>query len=245
MSAVRKNGVKNMCIIVHNSEGKPLDKNLLRVAYDNNPHGVGVMWQENNTVHTIKALCKFEDVWELTKHLHGFCYTLHFRWRTVGRIQEEQCHPHRILNKESHGMDMYMMHNGTIFNLKVKDDQSDSQVFARKLQSSYEYKFQNIRTLVNHMHGMIPTVGDFNKFVLMNENSVEIINETAGTWRDRIWYSNVYSFEPGYREKKRTQKKLRKSNKQYLIQRDENNISYKRERPIELYSQPTKEIIVV
>src|SRR6056300_365314 len=106
-----------MCIIVHNPKGKMLEKNLLRTAYENNPHGVGVMWQENNKVHTIKSICNFDDVWELTKHLHGFCYTMHFRWRTVGPIEQQQCHPHKILNTSDHGMDMYMMHNGTITNL--------------------------------------------------------------------------------------------------------------------------------
>jgi len=220
-----------MCIIIHNPNGKPLNKNLLRVAYDNNPHGVGVMWQENNNVYTIKSICNFNDIWELTKHLYGFCYTMHFRWRTVGPIKEQQCHPHVVLNKERHGMDMHMMHNGTIVNLKVSNGLSDTQVFAQRLTTSYEYKFQNIRTFLNHMHGIIPAVGTFNRFVFMNESQVEIINESAGTWRDGIWYSNVYSFEPGYREKTKQNKKHKKR----LIKRDSNN-----NKVIELYSQPKK-----
>ena len=109
-----------MCIIVNNPQGKKLDKKLLSVAYDNNPHGVGVMWQEDNSVHTIKSLMKFEDLWTVTKHLAGLNYSLHFRWRTVGPIQEEQCHPHRILDKSKHGIDLFMMHNGTINGIKSK-----------------------------------------------------------------------------------------------------------------------------
>lgn len=192
-----------MCIIVYNPAGKTLDKSAMRLAYDNNPHGFGVMWNEDHDVFSLKALGNFNDIWQLLKHLQGYPYALHFRWMTQGEIKEEQCHPFEILSQEEHGMNLQMMHNGTIFGLKKPADESDTAVFAKHLTQAYLTRHMNLPNLFSNMHGMIPSIGTFNKFVFMADgNRVEIVNEQAGDWQDNVWYSNTYSFEKGYRQKK-------------------------------------------
>lgn len=190
-----------MCIIIYNPGGQPLDKDLLRTAYDNNPHGFGFMWIEDYEVFSIKGMSGFNDIWQLSTHLAGFSYCLHFRWRTAGKIREAQCHPHTVLDKEKHGMNLKMMHNGTIYGMKTgKKGRSDTQVYASQLTNQYLHKDRNLTRFFDNVHGQAPAMGSFNKFVFMADgNRVEIVNEEAGYWMDNMWYSNVYSFETGYR----------------------------------------------
>jgi predicted glutamine amidotransferase len=190
-----------MCIIIYNPGGQKLEKERLKVAYDNNPHGFGFMWIEDYEVFSIKGMSNFKDVWQLSTHLAGYSYALHFRWRTAGKIREAQCHPHTVLDKEKHGMNLKMMHNGTIFSMKkAKKGRSDTQVYASQLTNEYLHKHRNLHNLFESVHGEAPAMGTFNKFVFMADgNRVEIVNEDAGEWIDNMWYSNTYSFEKGYR----------------------------------------------
>ena len=197
-----------MCIIVYNPGGQELDKERMRVAYDNNPHGFGFMWIEDHEVFSIKGMSDFNDIWKLTTHLAGYSYALHFRWMTAGQLNEAQCHPHTILDKDKHGMNLQMMHNGTIFDLKGnKKGRSDTQLYATQLTAEYLNKHRNLYNLFDSVHEAAPGMGTFNKFLFMADgNRVEIINEAAGEWIDNKWYSNVYSFEQGYRFKQAAQK---------------------------------------
>ena len=192
-----------MCIIIYNPGGQPLNKDLLRTAYDNNPHGFGFMWIENYEVSSIKGMSNFNDIWQLATHFAGYSYALHFRWRSAGKIREAQCHPHTVLDKEKHGLNLKMMHNGTIFGMKKgKKGRSDTQVYASQLTNEYINKHHTIDTLLDSVHGEAPAMGTFNKFVFMADgNHVEIVNEDAGVWMENRWYSNTYSFEKGYRAK--------------------------------------------
>ena len=86
-----------MCIILYNPDGRKLNRAHLKIAYQNNPHGYGFMWVENGHLNIIKGIAKnFNEIWDLVKHLNGFAYTLHLRWRTTGVISMDQCHPFQI-----------------------------------------------------------------------------------------------------------------------------------------------------
>ena len=37
-----------MCLIAYNPNGNKLSKSLMRVAYDNNPDGFGIVWLDDD-----------------------------------------------------------------------------------------------------------------------------------------------------------------------------------------------------
>lgn len=227
-----------MCIILYNENGKKLDKNRLETAYNNNPHGYGVMWNEGGRVNTVKGLCDFDQIWQLTKMLEGTTYALHFRWQTMGDISEARCHPFEVLTKDQHGLDLVMMHNGTIFSLPKDKEKSDTQIFAERFSSKIlekdpEFKF-------DYFHKIDSAIGLHNKMIFMSsDNRTFFVNKNNGVNIEGIWYSNTYSFEKGYRTKKtyfkevtseRVEKHVRRSmHKNRVIRRkfDNDTLQYK------------------
>lgn len=217
-----------MCVILYNESGKKLSKPFLEVAYNNNPHGYGIMWFEQNRVNTIKGICDFEQIWQITNMLQGMRYALHFRWRTAGKISDEQCHPFQVLNHETHGLDLYMMHNGTIFSMPKDPDKSDTQIFAERftdkiLEKDPEYN-------LNYFNKLEKVIGGHNKMVFMtSDNRTFFVNKDSGKYIDNIWYSNTYSLQSGYRKTIKTPKnenlELKYPKKDYgtrVIKRDKN-----------------------
>lgn len=189
-----------MCIILHNQKGKRLDKKDVQVAYDNNPHGFGIMWLEDDRINVIKGLCDFKQIWQMLKMFEGLPHCLHLRWRTSGEIIEDHCHPFKVLDKDLHGLDLCVAHNGTIYHWPLVDGKSDTQIFCEKLSKNiltkdptYQFKF---------LHKLERFIGTPNKLVLMaSDGRTFILNENQGRYIDDIWYSNVYSLEVGYRAK--------------------------------------------
>jgi len=200
-----------MCIILYNEIGKKLDKNLIQTAYDNNPHGYGFMWYEHERIHTIKGLADFDQIWQLINMFNGMQYAMHFRWRTTGEITNELCHPFEILNKDAHGLDMVMMHNGTIFSMPKIPNKSDTQIFSEKFSQKIIEKDPNYN--LNYIHKLEQVVGKHNKMVMMtSDKRTFFVNKNEGKYIDGIWYSNTYSFEKDYR--KPTKKEVKTDLKQ-------------------------------
>ncbi len=189
-----------MCIIIYNRGGKQLEKDMLETAYANNPHGYGIMWYDGDRVLSLKERDQgFDDLWETLQKFKGITYALHLRWRTRGADSRAQCHPHKVTSKDDGAPeDVFLMHNGTMFEFADDVVKSDTKLFAEKLRkimyaSDHEFN-ESLRTMKNHV-----TVG--NKLLFMDSHGgVTFVNEDQGSWIDDIWYSNLYSFEDDYRE---------------------------------------------
>lgn len=202
-----------MCLIVNNPAGRPLNEIRMRAAYDNNRDGVGVMWHDSDgSVRSTRGLMTFKEFWELHQMLLDTPHAIHFRLKTRGRIHEDACHPFQILNAKEDGLDLYMMHNGTLHGLPADDKESDTMIFARELR-------KKIRTWDDPMEILSPVllgklaknIGSGNKFLFFGTGGVtRIVNSKAG-WFDSetegaleidthdgnqtpVWYSNQYSF---------------------------------------------------
>lgn len=182
----------------------------MEVSYENNPHGYGFMWIEQGRVNAIKGLCDFEQIWQVSKMLKGMTYALHLRWRTTGKISEEQCHPFTVLEKDKHGIDMMLMHNGTIFSMPHHPEKSDTQLFAEKLSTKIIDNDPKFR--MNYFYKMDSIIGHHNKIVMLtSDNRTFFINKPAWKNIDGVMYSNTYSLQHGYRKnimKKKEEKQL-------------------------------------
>jgi len=191
-----------MCIIVYNRDGKALDKKAMQVAFENNPHGYGIMWYDEGRVKTLRRHGNtFEQLWKTLEKFEGVSYALHLRWRTRGADGLQQCHPHRVTNKEKgDAEDIFLMHNGTLGQFVSHASLSDTKMFARKmrlLMASGEKGFNRALAEMNrHIEASF-----VNRLLFMDSTGeVTFVNEDAGVWEDGVWYSNTYSFEKGFRD---------------------------------------------
>lgn len=197
-----------MCIILLSQNGNLPNKDMLRVAHENNPDGFGVMWVKNGRVQTKHGLFSFDQVWESLVDLEGIPWSMHLRYVTRGKRVESQCHPFQITSKNQSGRDIWMMHNGTFMflNERVKafgNSKSDTEVFANSLSEVLKSKPNPDKVLFSEpvQANMRKKIESWNKMVfLTDEGRFEIFNQQEGLWlTEDMWASNDYSFKVGHR----------------------------------------------
>lgn len=122
----------------------------------------------------------------------------HFRVKTRGAITRKQAHPFQVLQKETHGMDMFFAHNGTITGVKEKDDtESDTMAFNRTILKPLLKKFPNLIKEDAFHELVMKFISSGSKLVFMyGKGETLILNVNAGAERHGCWVSNEYSFRP-------------------------------------------------
>jgi predicted glutamine amidotransferase len=178
-----------MCIIFYSESGKLPAKSALRVAYENNPDGVGIMYHDGKKVQVIRGLLDFDAAWSILCLLrnHGHKYACHFRYRTKGPISSKTCHPFKIRHTRT-GFNTFMMHNGTFLGLDVPKGQSDTQVMASNLEGLVNRHGAHILGEKSILNNMGKKVGAYNKILFMNDNGdVQIVNAKSGIVKGGIW----------------------------------------------------------
>ncbi len=123
-----------MCVIIQKPAGKKIEEADLMSAAKVNSDGFGYMYYDSGSGRIFARKHLITDAKEIVKivsELEGKEVALHFRIKTHGKIVAQQCHPFKILDKKRNGMDMYLMHNGTISDVPALDGESDTQAFVR------------------------------------------------------------------------------------------------------------------
>lgn len=202
-----------MCQIINNPTGAPLLKIRLETAFRNNRDGVGVMWHDRDTgrVQTLRGMYKFDELWDLHEMLQGTPHAIHLRYRTRGPVGENACHPFPILTEEKDGLDLYMMHNGTIDSMPSSKDASDTMQFAARLREKILAWDNPLDLLRPHvLEKMGQTIGN-NRLVFFASGGItSIVNAKTGWFEcseegalemdtvdgmsTPVWYANQYSF---------------------------------------------------
>ncbi len=189
-----------MCIIFYNEVGKAYDRDEISVAYDNNPHGVGLMWVEEGRVRTIRGLFTKEKLFSILDHFKGVPHVLHLRWRTRGDITKSLCHPFRASHKEAE-QSVYMMHNGTFFGMHASKGDSDTAAFAQNMQAISAEFGTDMLFYESFLRKLEKQIESYNKVIfLRDDGKVAILNPEEWTVKNGVWYSNVYSLGAGYRK---------------------------------------------
>ena len=205
-----------MCIIVNNPRGIRLEREAMETAFAFNGHGVGILWNQGKRrpLGHVKALMNFQEFWKLHLSLVGRPHAIHLRKRTVGPITEEFCHPFKILDFKEDGQDLYMMHNGTLRNLrKNTENRSDSAVLAEILRTKIrEWNSPDALLTPQILNRLGKTIGFGNKLLFWSSNGTQRIVNSEQGWFDMgedgrqmnlslfdgnidgVWYSNTYSF---------------------------------------------------
>ena len=104
-----------MCLII---QGKPkhFTKEIIKKAFNGNPHGFGLMYlcKDTNRVITRKFFTKkINKILKTCKEHFKKAdeIALHFRITTNGNTNNKNCHPFQVLNNDNDRADLFLMHN--------------------------------------------------------------------------------------------------------------------------------------
>lgn len=183
-----------MCIIVMKPAGKTIPNERLETMWRKNSDGAGFMYAEDGKLHIVKGLMtleRFKNALESVGQENKI--VMHFRIRTQGAVKEEMTHPFWV------NANLGMAHNGTIAKVSSETTnlRSDSAAFALMLSREYADPLVAIKNKF-HRDMIEAYIGSQNKLVFMdNTGDTWILNESAGTWEDGVWYSNT-NFRASY-----------------------------------------------
>ena len=124
-----------MCIIIQGNP-KHVTKSILKNAFSNNPHGLGVMYFNNDSQliqdkiypKSFKSVKKFFNKHKNKTNNIG----IHFRYCTVGKKKAYNSHPYNVLGKD-HKFQMGFMHNSPeLPHITENENRSDSYFFVKQ-----------------------------------------------------------------------------------------------------------------
>lgn len=173
-----------MCIIACSPEGKTIPKENLEQCFRSNSDGAGYMYSENGKLIVKKGFFTFDEFYDSYLPHEQKKIVLHFRIKTHGERNEENCHP--FLVDES----LAFVHNGVI---KIEEDHkqySDTWHFNEKIvKPMYRDNRGFLKRIYNQE--LIKSFIGYSKLVFMDgKGRSMIINPDKGEWHDGVWYSN-------------------------------------------------------
>jgi hypothetical protein len=179
-------------------ENAPLSTAWLNDFYASNQDGVGVMYAERNELIIKKILpvsaADFVDFYR--SEIQGKRCAFHLRMRTHGNTDLTNCHPYKLLDHATHGVDMALMHNGILSTGNARDTtKSDTWHYIRDilrplLKNNPDYAFTKGFADLVGAH-----IGYSNKFVIMDSRGrMATVNKGAGVFFAGLWLSNTYAW---------------------------------------------------
>lgn len=192
-----------MCVIVHSPANTALTDQQIRLMFNQNPDGIGVMFKDPDTGHllTAKSLPSSPD--HALRWLKGYNspelnVVIHFRWATHGPAVPENTHPFRILTG------MHMVHNGVLPESttgKVPKGRTDTETYIERvirplLQASHApgelIRSEAFKTLVGaHIgHSKLVFMDRAGSPVFVNRSLGDDIPAESG--KGTIWVSNTH-----------------------------------------------------
>ena len=173
-----------MCIAIMKSENKKINKATLKRCYDANPDGAGFMYAENKELTVQKGYFTFKDFYKEYKPHENKQVLLHFRIKTHGPIDKDNCHPFLV------NTGLGFIHNGIISGYG-DNKESDTIQFNNSILKKIVAKHGNNSLFDDPMVELIENVIGYSKLVFLDRHgNYKIMNESKGSWNDGVWYSN-------------------------------------------------------
>jgi hypothetical protein len=198
-----------MCLILVRDPDVSLDYNAIKRAVLNNPHGFGYVIPDRGKLEIRRFFNEKgtdpDDVYEVLDEYMDKRIFLHLRYATAGNKDKNNVHPFPALQQRKHGMQAWLMHNGTLNEFSNhKSNMSDTFHFTETivtplLQRAMAYAGKKGCVQDPFVNTVIRKFAGWSKFVLVdNYGNYSIIGD--GSQKKGYWASNDYSFEPDHRE---------------------------------------------
>jgi predicted glutamine amidotransferase len=173
-----------MCIAILNIGNKLTDKQLHN-SWATNPHGAGLLFTDNKGIQIHKEMNNVKSfIKEYNKvyDTYDSPIVLHFRIKTHGLTNIDNCHPFQVNNK------LAFVHNGMMDNVPYHKEKSETRIFNETILQHLPDNFLNNPAIVD----MIENYIGYSKLVFLNASKeYQIINENLGNWETcGNWYSN-------------------------------------------------------
>ena len=167
------------------SANKKISKSTLRRCYDANPDGAGFMYAEDKQLVVNKGYFTFKEFYKEYKPHGDKQVLLHFRIKTHGPINKDNCHPFLV------NSGLGFIHNG-IINGYGSNIKSDTIEFNESILQKIVSKHGNNSLFDDPMVELIENVIGYSKLVFLDRHgNYTIMNEKKGNWNDGVWYSNM------------------------------------------------------
>jgi len=200
-----------MCLITINTTETKFTEAWLLDFFSYNEDGLGVMYSENNELVIEKFVPKnkAQALEFYSTHVEGKNAVVHWRMRTHGATDMANAHPYEVLNKEEHGIDLWMMHNGILSG--VANDQphmSDTWHFIRDTMRPLLASFPELLNTPAFIELIEENIGSSNKLVFMDTfGNTTVINEAAFHEFSGAKLSNTYAWSSWSRDNLETPEK--------------------------------------
>ncbi len=182
----------------------PLKEEWLKNAVEANADGWGMLIRSQDGTMVVQR--GFDDNTFVTlgsSFGEQFDVVVHARIGTSGQRNIENLHPFPIYNRRllsdelgNHSPQAYLFHNGVVLVPLWNKEMSDTWHLARMWESLYGGQLKEKMRHRGWRRRQRKMLGDYNKFVVVNEEGVKIINPNAGFWIDGTWHSNKTAIEP-------------------------------------------------
>ena len=173
-----------MCIAIMKSENKKISKTTLQRCYESNPDGAGFMFAANKELTVKKGYFTFKEFYKEYKPHENKQVLLHFRIKTHGPIDKNNCHPFLV------NSGLGFIHNGIISGYG-DNKQSDTIDFNKSILQKIVAKHGNMGLFDDPMVELIENVIGYSKLVFLDRHgNYRIMNEDKGHWNNGVWYSN-------------------------------------------------------
>ena len=173
-----------MCIAIMKSENKKISKATLQRCYESNPDGAGFMFAANKELTVKKGYFTFKEFYKEYKPHENKQVLLHFRIKTHGPIDKNNCHPFLV------NSGLGFIHNGIISGYG-DNKQSDTIDFNKSILQKIVSKHGNMGLFDDPMVELIENVIGYSKLVFLDRHgNYRIMNEDKGHWNNGVWYSN-------------------------------------------------------
>jgi predicted glutamine amidotransferase len=187
-----------MCLLIVQSKDTEFTNEHLADFYTRNRDGIGVMWAEGGYLHQEKIIPRdVNDAVDFyNTYARGRDACVHYRMRTHGDIDYDNCHPYEVFGfTEEAEMPMLLMHNGVLHTGNYADTSKSD---------TYHYIKDYLRVLLAADPSLAFTpefneiigkhIGN-NRFAIMNHaGQIAVINKHQGVTFQGAWLSNEYAW---------------------------------------------------
>ena len=175
-----------MCLIIYKPATAKLDLDACYNGMVENHDGVGYMVRVNGEIIYNKGLWNFKILKERIKKYEDFDLGIHFRLKSHGAINTDNCHPFA-------GTGWCLMHNGIISSFG-SHEKSDTAEFTEFINELFEEGAPFRQDVYESFIG-----GSKLLFAVEGNEDWVIVNEKYGHWEKGCWYSNK-SYTDGFKK---------------------------------------------